>query len=228
MDQSEQIAALKREFDQKIAALTASKALTPHTSPVDITIGLIAHNDWLSLPSVLSAFGAQGEYVDVLLATDSTSTDPSKEVLEGFARWASGSLQLRSCRYIGEIPHKDPPDQTVAHALAKFATEAKTEFMWYNDADVLLPPLTLAKVKAQMVDGVGAVCVPYTYKSDHLEWGAMMMRRKVAEDVGFDGRGRCGCVNIAAALDAAGLKMVEAKDCVAYHLKYKVTMIGGA
>ena len=214
------------KLEAEIAALKSEGYLTPQEAAIEVTVCLMCCNSRFTIFPVIESFGSQGMRVDLLTAMDESSTDPTRVILEDLPRWTNNSSAIASCRFLGTIPHKGL-EQTLAHSKAKFAHEAQTEYVWFNDDDVVLPPGAINSALSILrgASDIGAVCVPYSLKNDHLEHGAMLMRTSVARDVGFDGRGRCGCVNLAKDLNESGLKMVAA-DCRAYHMKYKTLLVG--
>lgn len=224
----------KKEAELK-ALREAPEATTPHESDCDVTVAMVCSNgSWEYLYDVMGCFTVQGIRLDMITMLDSTTNDPTKDIVPNLGPYmtAQPGKPVRNYVYHGEAPHRDRVDNTVAFARASMLQRIVTPYVWFADHDVWLWPNTLRHVlrAIEADDTIGALCVTYTYQNDHLEWGACMMRTEVAKKVGFDGRGRCGCVNLAKDLSAKGLRMCKMDGVEALHLKHgilHVLPIGG-
>lgn len=219
---------LRASLVAQLAALDAQKA------QAELTVVLCAGNTWRTIQPVLEALVVQGLRLDVIAMTDERVVDPTRVILKDCVRYlpTQGMGAIATFRYLGDIPFRDRLDNLQAHARAKACAEARTDWVFFLDADVLLDPGTLRRLLAiaKDGDGIGAWCVRYNHVTDHPQWGATLMRTQLAREVGFNGNNVCGCVNLRKDLAQRGLQMVEVEGLSAMHLKFaqaRTVVIGG-
>lgn len=213
----------------QVADLTAQlkPAHEPFDAEVEVTVGILAHMNWKHLYPVLTAYWRQGVSMNFLTAVDSSSYDPTRAILasEDTAKFLTLEMShtIRSYRFLGEIKHRPNPEETMAHAKALFTDECKTEFIFFNDADVCIPDGALKRLLEEMKadETLGALCIPYEQKATHQLQGAMLMRRDVARRIRFNGKTSCVGWELAKRLKTAGLRMTAWKSGqMAEHGKY--------
>ena len=218
-----------KELEAKIARLEARLAPShvPHDAEVEVTACVLAYNNWRHLWEVLTAFWRQDVSLHLLTAMDRASVDPTVAILSwpDMEKYLTGgrSHTVRSYRYLGDIPHKRLED-VCAHAKAKFADACEPPWIYICDGDVVTPNGAIRRLLDEMKadESIGALCVPYEQKTDHQLQGAMLMRTEVARRVGFSGKNRCVCWDLAQRLKAAGLSMKPwACGEMAVHLKWR-------
>lgn len=206
---------------------------TPHEAPVEVTVCIIGCNDWFRrLEDTLGRLWAQGVRMNLLLATDSSSIDPTRVLFRDpdTHRYLERhrSATIASCEYIGDIPHQETLEQTLAFAKTSFMAEVKTPYVFFLDADVHLDMGTIRDCLQILKSDpkAGAVAVAYSLKSDHDEQGAMLFRSDQIREISFDGRPddaaktRCVCMNIARDLAARNLQIVRLERD-ALHAKWR-------
>ena len=212
----------------RIAELEAAAAptLEAFDASVEVTACVLGYHNWKHLFDVLTAFWRQGVSLHMLTTVDRASRDPTRAILssEDTAHYLTheDSHTIRSYEYLGEVPHK-ALEQVCAHAKAKFVGVCKTEFIYFNDGDVVTPQGALKKLLEEMKedDTIGALCIPYEQKVDHQQQGAMLMRTAIAHEIGFNGTTSCVCKEIAERLKKCGLRMTKWKSGqMAEHGKY--------
>jgi len=207
----------REELEAEIKALKAkvakaNPAYDAYEAGVEVTVGVLACNAWQYLGHILPRLHGQGLRMDVLTYTDSASIDCTHEML-GSAKTKSWmethkNKSIREYRYLGELPHR-PMEQILAWSKGNFVAEAKTPYLFFLDADVALPPgaikHALEELKADPEAGV--IGVPYDYDTDHVEQGAIIMSRELAEKTKFWHEPRCVCTSLAKSVHEIGLKM---------------------
>lgn len=195
---------------------------------VEVTACMLAWNSWRDLWDVLTAYWHQGVSLALHTVMDQTSIDPTETILSAdhTGQYLCGELShtIRSYRYLGTVPHYVRVSETNARAMAVFVDACKTEFIFFNDSDVLIPNGALKALIAEMREdaSIGALGIPYEQEIDHVQKGAMLMRTSLARDVGFNGKTTCECRELAKRLAARDLRMTHWKSReMAVHLKYR-------
>lgn len=139
--------------------------------------------------------------------------------------WQRGrNSPIREFHYLGQFPKQSRIPLSVAFGKAKILERVTTPYVFWLDQDVMLWPGDLSTLLAEFKGGekLGALGIPYTAKIDHVQFGALLMETETCRKVGFDGRGRCGCVNMAKMLAAEGLSMKYWSGGFARHVSREV------
>ena len=166
MDEVAELRAKVASLEEKLAP-----AHEPFKSEAEVTVCILAYNNWKHLFAVLTAYWRQGVALHMLTAMDRASIDATHGILTDpqTAKYLTSSQthHIRSYRYLGDIPHKEI-EQVCAHAKHKFMDECKTEFIFFNDGDVGIPDGALKRLVDEMRgdDTIGALCIPYDCEQD--------------------------------------------------------------
>ena len=217
------------ELRAEVEKLKAERkpAHEPFDAAVEVTACVLGFNNWRHLWAVLTAYFRQGVSLHLRSAVDRASKDPTLAILSSpdLGPWLTSAIAgtIRTYQYLGDVPHHEQIPEVCAHAMTKFTDACDTEFIYFNDGDVVTPQGALKKLLEEMKadDTIGALCIPYEQKTDHQLKGAMLMRRDVAHEVRFNGKGRCVCWDLAERFKKIGLRMTAWESGqMAEHGKY--------
>jgi len=230
MGRTEEIAEMKR----KIAAMEAEDSpLDAVERECEITVGIHTcdamyrtHGGFWRVVQVLAIQGLPLE----IITTDNMSIagEGTTELLEGWKKsryWqTSGESPIRGFQYLGKFPRQSNVELNVAFGKGKILEQVKTRYVFWLDQDVLIRPGDLPTLLEEFkaADKLGALGIPYMPKTDHVQMGALLMETGVAKRIGFDGRGRCVCTNLAKALADEGLEMKHWSGGFARHISREV------
>jgi hypothetical protein len=221
----------KAQIIEEMDALKAQLKDAEHeyeefAADVEVTVGMLAYNAWPYLPFVMPALVKQGVRLDVMTYVDRSSSDLTRvdlsapEMKTALEQHESGAI--REYRYLGELPHL-PMEQILALSKGNITFEANTPYIFFLDADVLLPDNAIrdALVDLKSDASLGGVCVPYNYYQGHPMQGGLLMRKEVARESKFQHTERCVCRNLSRKLEGLGLGLKHWKrKKMAEHLKW--------
>ncbi len=230
MDKADRIAELERQ----VAALKAEDSpLDAAEQECEITVGIQTCDAMVRTRglfwSVVQMLSKQGLPLEIVTADNTTTSDVgTAALLEAWAKtryWQiCGESPIRGFRYLGKFPRQSNVELNVAFGKGKILEAVKTPLVFWLDQDVLIRPGDLPTLLEEFKAGdkLGALGIPYMPKTDHVQMGALLMETAVAKRIGFDGRGRCVCVNLAKALADDGLEMKHWSGGFARHISREV------
>ncbi len=230
MEKADRIAELERQ----VVALKAEESpLDAAEQECEITVGMHTCDALFrtlgGFWGVVQILSRQGLPLEMVMA-DNTSLpgEGTAELLEAWQKtryWQTcGESPIRGFRYLGQFPRQSNVELNVAFGKGKILEAVKTPLVFWLDQDVLIRPGDLPTLLEEFKAGdkLGALGIPYMPKTDHVQMGALLMETAVAKRIGFDGRGRCVCVNLAKALADDGLEMKHWSGGFARHVSREV------
>jgi hypothetical protein len=230
MSRADEIAEMKKKLAELEAAESPFDAIERQC---EITVGIHTcdamfrtHGGFWRVVQVLAIQGLPLE----IITTDNMSLagEGTVELLEGWrkSRYWQTSNQSPICgfRYLGKFPKQSNVELNVAFGKGKILEQVKTPFVFWLDQDVLIRPGDLPTLLEEFkaAEKIGALGIPYMPKTDHVQMGATLMETETARRIGFDGRGRCVCTNLAKALADEGLEMKHWSGGFARHISREV------
>ena len=195
--------------------------------PVEVTVAVSTYNSIRYLPHVLEALLKQNLRFRLVFC-DNDSRDGTREWLK--SRQALEYWQLRGkglmCgwRVIDSVPHTEDIKKNVTSSRAKLAESTRTEYLFFLDHDVVLPPGGLRDLVEEFkrYPELGALGIPYDFRTHHVMSGALLLRADVARGVDYTADFSCVCRCIAQTLAERGLEIRHwSRGEFARHLRWE-------
>lgn len=241
MDIKERIGALETEKRELVLVDQANAdGDAGDRMPVEVTCVMSVWNDFMNLPRVLFSLekGAQSIPMNLILV-DNQSTDPCRAILawpdlpkwlkqKGFVDVRVLGVVPRTTQMQDGSPIRNP--QAVRNINLEFLKKkltmaVQTEFVLYQDSDVLMPTGGVRDMLEALREDPGLALVGILYEpfSDHVKTGCTMGRTEVLREVDWNSDG-CTCRYLTKLLRSRGHKVrhLDPGHITARHLKREV------
>lgn len=160
---------------------------------MDVTVAIPTFNSTCTIMPVLQRLFHQG-IKPVILIMDHGSKDGTVEMLHAAIKnkwFGTADIQIEAAPQLMGGRGKNIP--YIRHKLAQ---AVQTEYLFFLDSDVLLPGHCLLALKEYMDQDVNraGVAVRYEPLADHVQFGAILMKTEVANQIKWNNTDdKCEC-----------------------------------
>lgn len=181
-----------------------------------ITICIPTMNSLPTIKLILNSLNFQEIYPRILII-DNGSKDGTYEAVEVMIKnkyFGDLDLELHSLKGISGR------GKNIEAIRKKFVDMVETEYLFFLDSDVLLPPNIINNLIGEMDEdkNLGMLGVKYDYKAVHVKMGATIFRTENLKDIKWRMGDRCECYNCAKDLLMTGHNNKHYDKCLARHL----------